>query len=1266
MAIQANYPKPTKYIKRYVKNINSLFEYELNRKSLSDVLEDEKRIVILGVAGLGKSVELEHLAFEFSDVKAELHPVLVSLNNITSESIDEIIKIEFKEFDDYPKDKLLILLDALDEVHTNYIDVVASKISQFVKSYPDLKVVVSCRNNFYTTEIERGRAKLEQFKTYVLSPIDTFDISAYIHINVSENVEKLIENLRHRRLYDLLSSPFYLVKIIDYYNEHKTLPESKKDVFEYLIQKRIEKDLDKYQNTGINIEVYSSKINDVLEKIAMIMQHMGQNHLESDKVFGRLITEEKLNKIIKHTFLFNKTNRDESWQFEHNNFKEYLAARYLSKLSNRQIKKITSVNKSLKKIKPNWLNTVSLLFSLLPEGNKLDKLSRWIFKNEADALIRFEKDKLPLKIRKELFYRFHNDYSLKGVLIRSEKFEPEDLAIMVSESEEVLSFLINRVDQSSERVVLMNTLELFKYFDKIDEHAYEIQEVLFKKISDDRISNQLKYNCFEVFSDLKIYSDQLTERILEVISLKEKEQYLRTGFYNYLESASPEKLEKHLKILLEGIPFLREVRVLRSGSNRDDSDPYLSEERYVLERLFKKLNSLESAVKILEWSKEQDPQYEDSPFFQIIGDTINRSEKLTIDEKKQITPLMIDVLLQFCRRFHDNLDTDFQKFFSSFEDPSIYVNLILARSLDVEGMRNNYDHACAIICDEKCVQYIVEEIKKGRLSNDQIIGLRNALSWKRNTSAFQEYYDAIIDIDSKYEYPPQPNYDLLKAQRFQKDRELLFAKDEFIIEVESLFDRESSTEIHLDVLYGIRKQSFADEDMTNNMALELLRTFANDNENQLVIKDVIVNRINDDEWWKWFKFNKLINWDSHREEFEFTTQEKKFMESWLEEALPKCNFKNSLSQNGKSYSFRNPDYNSFYLIMRLDYPIDESMYLDLLNVDGPMVPKKNKQIAQPGEDTGLAEWIVSKTSKEKVKERISTNLIEKTVVDSVRENHYKFCANNDVGGISSYILEDIKSDTFEYYEKIRLVDHFLGCKGSLDDLITIMAELDYHISLHILDKLIEVDHVNTVEACPSMIKVEQDQNNKLEYINKLISIDQNLGFEYQKEWILSNRIFPDRWYKYDSLTQDKLSDLLFIFQSALIKGYGKTSWMGQGRTDALDGIIKLGSETKKAYRLVKRYMNSWLEFAPEENFLHYQLQKLDQTFYSKQTSVLDFESAFNEVTNPLNISFFKLDYFRDRPKIEVLGLKIGIVGIIVGIIGIVIGAIGVFIAMNSN
>lgn len=137
-------------------------------------IEDNDRVVILGGPGAGKTTLLKYLAlcyidkttFEKSKLTQTKLPFFIYLPEIakTAESIFEhLLKPIEKKTDSYSRnflERLLkkgqcaVLLDSLDETPKSARPEVLQKVREFCKSFPNTKVVISCRTADYTENLE--------------------------------------------------------------------------------------------------------------------------------------------------------------------------------------------------------------------------------------------------------------------------------------------------------------------------------------------------------------------------------------------------------------------------------------------------------------------------------------------------------------------------------------------------------------------------------------------------------------------------------------------------------------------------------------------------------------------------------------------------------------------------------------------------------------------------------------------------------------------------------------------------------------------------------------------------------------------------------------------------------------------------------------------------------------------------------------------------------------------------------------------------------
>ena len=89
----------------------------------------------------------------------------------------------------------------------------------------------------------------------------------------------------------------------------------------------------------------------------------------------------------KYSGILVKKSND-AWVFEHNNFREYLAAKYLSELDVETIRQI--IFDTNHKVKDSWLNVLSFLVALYPN----DSLLNLIAETDIEIFVKFEQDRL--------------------------------------------------------------------------------------------------------------------------------------------------------------------------------------------------------------------------------------------------------------------------------------------------------------------------------------------------------------------------------------------------------------------------------------------------------------------------------------------------------------------------------------------------------------------------------------------------------------------------------------------------------------------------------------------------------------------------------------------------------------------------------------------------------------------------------------------------------------------------------------------------------
>ena len=98
----------------------------------------------------------------------------------------------------------------------------------------------------------------------------------------------------------------------------------------------------------------------------------------------------------------------EKWQFIHNNFREYLAAKELMQF---EPKERISYFSDGKRVLPSWVNTLGYLCSLDEERELLP----WLMENAPEALVKFERDRVSAEQRDEILKRLFEYYEVRNL-----------------------------------------------------------------------------------------------------------------------------------------------------------------------------------------------------------------------------------------------------------------------------------------------------------------------------------------------------------------------------------------------------------------------------------------------------------------------------------------------------------------------------------------------------------------------------------------------------------------------------------------------------------------------------------------------------------------------------------------------------------------------------------------------------------------------------------------------------------------------------------
>lgn len=1227
--VKKNYPKVPNYIPR---TYTSIFETEdlPNPYFLKDILAKHNRVTILAIAGTGKSIEIENLANQCANAEEEFFPVKIRLNLVTQQQpIIYFLRLEYPQLDLVPEEQRLILLDALDEVHSDHMDVVASNIALLGKELPKAKIVVSCRNNFYTAENAKRSATIEEFKTYFLNPLSPDDIRLYIHKNCT-NENDFVEKVNVAKIYDLLYSPFYLVNLVMHYNKSHHIPNNKPAIFEYLIRERFEADADKYRNVGIKLRSNQNKIEVKLEELAFVAQCLSRNYLEGKEEFYKLVPNENLIEVLKRAYLFN-TTQDDKWMFEHNNFQEYLAAKYLSKAEFSLIQDIVSFPDH-KKIKPSWVNTLSFLFSILDaEGETFKNLLDWINQIEPDILIRFEKDKISPDVRESIFLKIYSNLGGRGIHIENEKFRGKDLAKFVSDSNKILNYLINEAKPDTNDVTLVDKTSFLLEFDNVANFKEPISQLLVAKICDPSVSDRTRYHCLTLLRILKISNKEITKTLLAT-NLFKSSKYFRAGFYNYILNS--DEIEDHIKLYLEGIKHVRRLERVISGA--DDGEPNFFDEKYTLESVVLAINRTDNIIILLNFFNYY------KGYSSFYNDLIKHLlTKAIVSYKAGANDLLLIVLqslVSASKRHNRDTNPNYREFFIETS-----TNKVAFYELYKEFESGNEPpfetlNAISVITTEEIIDLLIKDAESRKLTDIQISNIKGILNYNNNVAFHNRFYEAIIKIDSKFKYEENV-FEKYKVERAKRDAELLFDRDTFLTEMNNVFAKEGKNTLTSEELYDFRNDNF--NNLNNDLVLQTIRRWAKA-AGSISFKE-ITERISDDIKWLWFQLHTLINWDKHNKDFQFNAAQTDFLLKWVTECIKSVDFPAAIkTSEDERYHYMYTELFIVYLSERLEIEMSESTYLDFLYVDCELIPYKSGSDIKL-EDRLISDFVLSKVDLDKVKARILENLKNPKIYRGVRYNYFRFFKKYKVKEGLEPVFNELTLKNLTVHERKELVELYLDLKGDLPRLESILDKVEEDLKIDILDRLVTYKSPNIETICVTGYTKAIGTDKELTYNNFLVHINSTKYFKHLKNWIIANRRIPE--IGFEKFSEENYSELIELYEDCLKNNYGNEYW-GNNKGVYLGQILELSSRKEPLYKQTSDTLQLWINTYPNSEYLHYHIQKLDQLYYSNLPQALSFYRIEAILSGNIKVKESKTIQFYNKHKkiIDIIMVVLGIVG----------------------
>jgi hypothetical protein len=1158
-----------------------------NPLRLHDVIYRKRLITLLGDAGTGKSVELKMAARKLAASNAVLIPVFASLNQYVDHSIEQYVPLLAQ----FPDEVTVLILDGFDEIQAQHKNTAVRRIEYYAEHHPLCRIVLSSRSNLYQT--------IAGFDQFWLAELTGEDARDFIAHELGHSAKRFESEVWKKDYHTLLTHPFYLHLMVDIFRNTKSLPQRRAELFEYFVQSKLDVDLQKFRTTVGDIREWKQATRRALERLALIMETLGRNFLAEDE-YRKILSEDLDRDVLLHSGLMKRSGGDSiSWQFEHDSFQEYLAAKALSGQSLDTIKNFVAFGPDFHRTKPSWLNTISFLLSIVADKQDLfDGLVSWLREVDSEVLLKGEPDRIGSQIRVTIFKNIFEDLKCKRIPIGRDGFSAKDIG-QFADLPESVDYLMDTMSSETDPTVLDNAVYVLRFMNIPYSRQSECEDLLLKIVTASGTEPHLVSSSVLTLADLH-FNSAVTVRTV-VAALKSSDNtWIRFALYYYLYTS--QFLDENIDVFLDGLQYIRSEMALHWGKQRDDIR--LGDESYHLEQGLKRAKSATAMTKIIRHFASHPEDFRHT--FVTDGlDALVTNASAAFREDRRLYEAVADLFIALVSTHQDKEILAWLRFFDMTGTRTSLFNKLFARRVSDK----DWYVAVGAVLNEELAELIAQAYLDREISDHDVWVVRNFVLWK-NENRTDWFIEAVNrKAGNKFVLPVRRDYEAEREARFHSDLQLLFDQDAFLRAIRLIYDQEGRNVLGEDDLHQLRLKRW-DDPYFSELALRELDNLTKGHPRSFEeVRDTILKSD-----WDYVRAFKLHQFMSQGRKFQLAQSQSEIMKKWTLDNLGRVNFRTALraSKSGGAAADQLALI-LWYFIRHLDLDCPKPILLDLLSFDWV-------------EDLGMAgiRYLEDRLERHEVTARIVENLSVGIPVDAVLKNHLDYCRRHGIEEVIPFAVAVIKDETRSNdVREIAVVTLGTSRKG-LGQLRMLITDLKDEFRWYVLDKAKDLIPDDTRRRLKEILKDDPDDQ-KTKAAKLLVEMQETEGLDYLVSHVKNTKVAPQEYHeeavfkkiiKPEAITP--LMDLLEVTYDPDFKD--NSSYSVQNVVlDALTGIAishdRHGEIRERILALIKKKQ-------PENDdvrYLHKYLMRLERNVWLNKSLNITLEDAIQQVDTVLHI-----------------------------------------------
>jgi hypothetical protein len=1199
-------------------NKTVFFMGDSGKMPIHNILINEKRIVLLGNAGSGKSIELQQIAKYYLNPDTQLIPIYKRFNTYANEDIEDFLPTGWQELN---SEITLLLFDGLDEIQSQYFNTAVSKIIDFAQRYANIRIMITCRTNFYELPSETFSGTLTGFRTYLLNDVSLAEIKNYAAYTSDIDAEKLIEDAYEGSVLDLISKPFFLDILIKHYKEKRNFTDGLASIIEAAIFSKIDSDKEHFKTT-ISTHKSKSSILSLLEKVAFVMEIMGKNFISDDELEKVLINEKELEQI-KYFSAFTRNVQNGQWMFEHNNIQEFLASRVLGRQPFHTLIKTLTFPTEYKKIKPTWINTLSFLISTANE-RMVKKIVEWIDDKEREIIVKFEPDRIEKDFRIKLFKKIFNFYKEKNIWLHSNKFNDNEFARFGAETE-VLNFLINEIsDETNTRIVRLNAITTIQKFilENFDPSIkIRIKEALIIILKDSQLDGSTIYSILYAMAKLNITDKETLDYLISKYQ-KRKNQYIRAGLYKLIIKSG--KPSDYVDLFLDGLTLIN------SNNSQDDRESTnLADESWELEEGIGKIREPEAIKKILTYLKNP---VEKEIYIRNESEIVNKVIENALHayyNDDSIYNYVFEIFINAAKNYDQYYATMLIPFFEKVQKKwETFQNIWFDKNVS----ENYKGFILDLLIDKRIVNKFLNGYFNRDFNNNDAKMMHKMLSWKfssvhKDFYIIKEFENKITEFSGlKMETVERVDWEDIRKKKIQESFNLLFDKEDLLKEIERIFTKIGLEELKLEDLRQVTLNSY--QEIVGYFAHSALQT----------IRDCVHNggKTSYENIKKWVLEAK--NFDTYQIEeiyqylynskgfLEISQSQVNFISEWCQKISNLLDIEKGIKirqGNEIQFSVDKRIIKLWFFIRRFNILIPEKKLLGF-----SLFHDHSNQSNLKG--SGIIDELEAYVSKDKIIQRIIENIFIGIDVDYVWKDNAAYAILNNLKSTFPRIIKDLADiNKLEHYRNEILQSYFKKTRD-FDSLAKLLSEISKdQLRWEIIELLIEqkAQHIFLIEYLKKILK---DNNeliaDQITAANSLMKLNDINGLTFIAKYVLEKRDpeidFRNCFSALSYLKTSKIIPLLMDLLKLAKHSDFQINAFNNLESIIIEALYNFGVDSEANFRLIKEALE---EFIVENkgsisgvDFLYFTINRIEDKVYlnlSKNYSIDEAIAGFKNLEN---------------------------------------------------